>query len=179
MSRVANRYAKALFALARERGTLEETAAQLDRLGAIAADAGVAPVLRNPLLSPSRRRALAETLGRDVSAAEMLSHFLGVLADHQRLGELPFIAEDYQRLLDNAVGRVRIAVRTAQPLEPAQLERISSTFAQLTGKRVVATVAVDPELLGGVVVAVEGKVYDGSVRTRLERIARGLAGSAL
>ena len=48
----------------------------------------------------------------------------------------------------------------------------------MTGKQVVPTVAVDPELLGGIVVEVGSKVYDGSVRTQLERLAKELGGTA-
>ena len=73
---------------------------------------------------------------------------------------------------------MRITMRSARPLDSQQQEQIAGAFARLTGKQVLPTVAVDPELLGGIVVEVGSKVYDGSVRTQLERLAKELGGSA-
>ena len=175
---VSRRYAKALFALAKDSNTLQPTADQLLRLAAIAADATLGPVLRSPLLSLTRRHELADMLARELTLADMLARFLRLLADHQRLGELPAIADRYQQLLDTEVGRVRLTVRSAAPLDAKQEADIVSTFATLTGKQVVSRVVVDGDLLGGVVVEVEGKVYDGSVRTQLARLSQELSGAA-
>ena len=176
MSAVARRYAKALFALAKEAHTLEPTADQLGRLAAVAADPTVGPVLRNPLLSPGRRRELAAALARELALPETASRFLGLLAEHQRLGEVWAIADHFQKMLDRELGRVRVTVRTALPLDAQQQADIVARFSQLTGKQVIPSVQVDASLLGGVVVEAEGKVYDGSVRTHLERLATALSG---
>ena len=177
MSAVARRYAKALFALAKDDHTLEPTADQLARLAAVAADPAVGPVLRNPLLSPTRRGEIAATLARELALPETSTHFLRLLADHQRLGELSAIADEFQRMLDREMGRVRVTVRTALPLDTQQHADIVARFSQLTGKQVIPSVVVDAALLGGVVVEAEGKVYDGSVRTHLDRLAKALSGS--
>ena len=163
---VARRYAKALFALAKQDRSLEQTAEQLQRMAALVDDPAIGPVLRSPLLSAERRRQLAHTLARDLSLSDLLTRFVGVLADQQRLNQLPAMAEYFQLLLDQDLGRVRITMRSACPLDTLQQEQIAGAFARLTGKRVVPAVAVDPELLGGVVVEVGSKVYDGSVRTQ-------------
>lgn len=175
---VARRYAKALFALAKESATLQPTAEELARLAAVASDPSVGPVLRSPLLSPARRHELAQMIAREVALSDLLSHFLQLLADHQRLGTLPAIAERYQQLLDAELNRVRVTIRAATPLDAKQEADIVAVFATLTGKQVIARVVVDPELLGGVVVEVGGKVYDGSVRTQLDRLAKELSGPA-
>jgi F-type H+-transporting ATPase subunit delta len=178
MSAVGRRYAKALFALSREAAALEQTADQLNGMAAIASDPTVEPVLRNPLLSSDRRLAVAETLIRGLGASDLLSRFVRLLADHQRLSELPSIADHFQQLLDDELGRVRITVGSASPLEPQQHDSIVSAFSKLTGKRVMPHTLVDPNLLGGVAVEVQGKVYDGSVRTQLERLAKQLGATA-
>jgi F-type H+-transporting ATPase subunit delta len=178
MSMVSRRYAKAIFALATDDHSLEETANQLDRLAALVQDPTVGPVLRSPLLAPARRRELTEMLAKELPLSALLSRFLGVLGDQHRLGELAAIADHFQRLYDQALGRVRIAIRTALPLETTQQEEIVAAFARSTGKQVLPTVAVEPELLGGVLVEIEGKVYDGSVRAQLERLAKALAGTS-
>lgn len=175
---VARRYAKALFALAKEEQALEQTVEQLQRMAALVDDPAIGPTLRSPLLSAERRRQLAQTLARELSLSDLLTRFVGVLADQQRLKQLPAMAEYFQLLLDQELGQVRITMRSARTLDAQQQEQIAGVFARLTGKQVVPTVAVDPELLGGVVVEVGSKVYDGSVRTQLERLAKELGGTA-
>jgi F-type H+-transporting ATPase subunit delta len=178
MSAVAGRYAKALFALAKESGALQPIADDLGRTAAVASDPTVEPVLRSPLLSAARRRDLAEMLVRELQLPDLLARFVRLLADHQRLAALPAIAERFQNLLDRDLGRVRITIRSARALDGKQEQDIVATFATLTGKQVIPTVAINPDLLGGVVVEAEGKVYDGSVRTHLDRLAKELIGTA-
>ncbi len=71
--------------------------------------------------------------------------------------------------------RIRAGVRSATPLSEEMLAEVTRVFDRVTGKRVVATVAVEPELIAGVVVEVGGRVYDGSVRTQLEKLHRQMA----
>lgn len=178
MSAVARRYAKALFALAKDSGGLQPTADELARVAAVASDVNIGPVLRSPLLSPTRRSELAQMLSRELKLSDLLARFLQLLADHQRLGELPAIADRYQQLLDTELGRVRVTIRSANPLDAQQEAGIIAVFARLTQKQVIPRVVIDTELLGGVIVEVEGKVYDGSVRTQLEHLAKELSGAA-
>jgi len=175
---VARRYARALFALAKEGRLLQPTADQLERVAAVANDPHLGPVLDNPLLSAQRRRDIAQTLIRELALSDLLARFLSLLADHQRLGELDSIADHFRRLLDDEMGRVRIAIRCAAPLDPRQETDLLAVFSKLTGKDIIPQVAVDPDLLGGIVVEAEGKVYDGSVRTQLHRLAKELSGAA-
>jgi len=178
MSALARRYAKALFALAKEARVLESTAAELDRVATLAEEPTVGSVLRSPLLSPQQRHALAETVARELQVSDLQKRFVFLLADHQRLGELSAIRDEFQHLLDDDLGRVRVVIRSAVALTPRQQTDLIATFSRLTDKQVISTVAVDPDLLGGVLVEVEGKVYDGSVRTQLSRLAKELTGTA-
>jgi F-type H+-transporting ATPase subunit delta len=177
MSAVAGRYAKALFALAKESSALQPTADQLARAAAVAGDPGVEPLLRSPLLSAARRRDVAEMLIGELQLPDLLARFVRVLADHQRLAALPVIAGRFRDLLDHELGRVRITIQSARALDAQQEKDVIATFAKLTNKQVIPTVAVNPDLLGGVIVEAEGKVYDGSVRTHLDRLAKELAGT--
>jgi F-type H+-transporting ATPase subunit delta len=178
MSAVARRYAKALFALAKEAGTLEQTAAEIGRVAAVANDPTIGPVLGSPLLSPVRRRELVQMLARELSLSTLLTRFLGLLAEHRRLDQLPAIATSIERLVDDEMGRVRIRIRSAAALSPQEEQTLVAAFSRLTGKHVVPQVATDAELLGGIIVEVEGTVYDGSVRTQFDRLAKTLVGTA-
>lgn len=175
-SRVARRYAKAVVALAREAGELRTVADELGRLATLAEEPTVAAVLRSPTLTLERRLALVETLVRELGCGTLVANLLRVLARQHRLGEIAGIRAHVQTLLDAELGRLRMTIRTARPLEPAQQEAIIAAFARRTGKEVIPAVTVDPDLLGGVQVEVAGTVFDGSVRTRLARLARELVG---
>lgn len=178
MSAVSRRYARALFALAKEGKLVDTTAEGLAHAATIAADPTVRGMLDNPLVAPGRRRDLARTVAREVNASPLLTNFICLLADHQRLAALPAIDRHFQALLDQDLGRVRVAIRSAAPLSQPQYNDVVATFTKLTGKQVVPSATVDPDMLGGVVVEAEGKVYDGSVRTHLARLAKAITGSS-
>ncbi len=172
---VARRYSRALFALAKKDGALESTAQELAAAAAVAAHPSVRQVLRNPLISPQRRQDIARIIIDELKSSDLVQRFLRLLADNQRLGDLPGIERHFGELLDAELGRVRVVVRSAVALEDQQLNDIVATFTRLTGKTVLPTVEIDPELLGGVVVEAEGRVYDGTVKTQFARIAKQLA----
>ncbi len=173
---IARRYAKAIAEIARDEGSLEQTGADLQNLAAIAADAGVASQLANPLLSAPTRRAIARAIADQLGLRPTTRNFLCLLADHQRLDHLIGIAANYERLVDRALGRVRARVTSIAPLTPEQEGELVASLARLTGKTVLVEHQIDPDLLGGLLVEVEGKVYDGSVRTQLQLLAGRIAG---
>jgi F-type H+-transporting ATPase subunit delta len=103
--------------------------------------------------------------------------FLSLLLERDRLGHLPGIVSCYRRLLNEAKGRVDAKVISATALEPAMVERVRGQLHAISNKEVILQQVVEPDLLGGLQVELEGKIYDGSVRTQLEkmkqRVARG------
>jgi F-type H+-transporting ATPase subunit delta len=174
---IARRYGRALFDLAVEAGSTDEVAAQLAELaGAVESlDAGA---LAPGLLTPAQRDALAKALVARVGGASLVANFIGVLAANDRLEQLPGVRDHYQKLSDAAAGRVRVTVRSASPVSDSERAALKTKFESITGRRVIDTVEVDPDLLGGVTVEAEGRVYDGSVRTQLARLERQMAGQA-
>jgi F-type H+-transporting ATPase subunit delta len=105
----------------------------------------------------------------------LLGNFLRVLAENDRLNALADIERAYHRLLERALGRVRAKVRVAAPLPEDELSDLVDAFSRLTHLTVIPTVEVDPELLGGVVVEIAGRVYDASLKTQLQRMGKTLA----
>ena len=87
------------------------------------------------------------------------------------------IVSCYRRLLNEAKGRVEAKVVSVSPLEPDWVDQLRGQLHGISGKDVVLQQETDPGLLGGLFVELEGKVYDGSIRTQLEnmkqRIVRG------
>lgn len=172
----ARRYARAIFALAEEQGTLDQTADELQLLAALAADAQIAAALSNPLLSATARRALARTITDNLKVSTTTRNFVSLLADHRRLGQLVGIAREFIRILDQQRQRVRATITSAAPLSDAQRQAVVAAFERKLGRTVLAETQVDPQLLGGVVVDIEGTVHDGSVRTQLHTLANRIAG---
>ena len=134
--------------------------------------------LRNALISPSvslaRKRAVLSRIAEAQGVARVVRNFLLVLSDHRRLDALTEVAEAFATTLDERLGFTRAAIQSAQPLAAKQQDALVQKISQLTGKSVRPSYTVNPELLGGVVVNVGSKVYDGSVRGQLAAIGRRL-----
>lgn len=173
---IARRYAKAVFAIAKEQDRLEEMGNELDTLARLAGEPTLAAIVSNPILGEKSRAAIAGTFADQLSLAPMTRNFVFLLAEHKRLDQLPGIADHYRRLVDSALGRTRAQVTSAAELRPDDRRALVSALERLTGKTVLMTERVDPELLGGLVVETQGKVYDGSVQTQLQRLAASIAG---
>jgi F-type H+-transporting ATPase subunit delta len=174
---IARRYAKALHDLAAEEGLVAEVGAALASFAeAIAAvdDGSLAP----GVLDGDARAKMGAALAAPLGAQTTLAKFVQLLAARDRLAALPSIHEHFIRIDDRAAGRVRLTVTTAAPLEQSQIDAVVAAFRSLTGGNAVPRVRTDPEMLGGAVVEIEGRVYDGSVKTRLSRLAARMAGDA-
>ena len=103
-------------------------------------------------------------------ANELVTNFLLVLNDHDRLGLIRPSVLLYMELLDERRGRMRAGVQSAVPLTAEQQQRLIAELRQSFRKEPVLDLAVDPDLLGGLVVRVGDWLYDASVRTQLENL---------
>ena len=176
----ARRYARALFSLVGEENRVQETGQELaqlaDGLGCLEGDP-----LAAGRMGLAQRERIAAAMVAGVGEGSTIGRFVRLLAKKDRLAELPAINDYYQAMEDEVEGRVRIAVRSASELTKAELDSIAQRFTDLAGGRAGGTVLpeleVDPDLLGGVEVDVQGRVFDGSVRTRLRRLARSMGGN--
>jgi F-type H+-transporting ATPase subunit delta len=175
MSAVARRYAKAVFSLAQDEKQIDAMGQQLRAAADLLWVPALRHVITSPLVSASRRRTIVQGVKAQLGLLPTVEKFLLLLADRHRLDEMPSIADQFQRLEDQSAGRARIVIRSAAPLIDAQRDQIVSRFQRALGKTIVARTEVDAQLVGGVVVEAEGKVYDGSVRTQLETLAKQIA----
>lgn len=174
-TQAARRYAKALLSLAQEQGEGETIGAQLGQIAEFFTDPELAKILALPALPVGVRQDIVAQLVAQGSPHEIVEKFLRVLADNDRLQDIGAINAAYQQLLDKALGRVRAQVRSAVELAEEEKQLISTTFSQLTHKAVEPSFETDATLLGGVVVEVEGRVYDASLKTQLARLGDQLA----
>ncbi|HZY06074.1 MAG TPA: ATP synthase F1 subunit delta [Anaeromyxobacteraceae bacterium] len=172
---IARRYAKALFALAEERGRLEPWLESLTALEqAVAASADLRDALSNPVYAKDERRALAGELARALRLDDEPRNLMALLADRGRLESLLGVVDHFRALADRKLGRVRARVVSAVPLAEASAREIAARLAQAARAEVILDQAVDPSILGGVIAQVGSLTYDGSVRTQLEELRRSL-----
>jgi F-type H+-transporting ATPase subunit delta len=167
-------YARALFEAAQEAGRVDGVAADL---GAIADAMEDVPelraFLRNPQIDPDGKASLLEELARD--ADELVRNFVRLAAEKGRAGELPEISAELDALVARAQNRLAVELTTAYELSDAEATSIVQAIEKASGRTVEATRAVDPSLIGGIVLQVGSHRADGSVRGRLERLRHELA----
>jgi F-type H+-transporting ATPase subunit delta len=174
---VARRYAKALYELAAEDGVVDAVAVNLSALAQGVGELD-GEALQPGALGMETRKRIADKVGATLGADSLPSRFVRVLAENDRLAELPAISDWFGRIRDVAAGRVRALVTTPVEISAADVDRLTAVFSRLVGKQVVPELAIDDTLIGGVVVEVEGRVFDGSVRTSLQRLSERMAGQS-
>jgi F-type H+-transporting ATPase subunit delta len=172
--RASRRYARALFNAALKGGEVDEVAASLD---AIAQAAGATPqfmnVMRHPLITRERKKEMLHHIfeGR---VQPVVEHFLFLLIENDRAAILPDIGEQYKRFLDEHKREMDAEVVSAVPLTPAQTEALKTRLQAESGYKVRLEARVDESLLGGLMVRVGDRLFDGSIVSQLRRIEEQL-----
>lgn len=170
---VARNYAEALFELGERSGQLELYADLLDAVAAaIANTPEVEAVLASPRVTKGEKaRILSAALG---DAPREFVLFVQAVVKRGRQLMFGPIAQEYLALVDVKLNRIRASVTVAREPNEAMRRTIEQGLAEALGKTVIANYRVDPAILGGTVVRVAERVYDGSVRRRMARLRRSL-----
>ena len=174
-STTAKRYAKAVYELAEQSHDVTGWRARLARLQALLSDSEVAEIIANPAVSPERRLQVVDVLDADQALGEEGRNLGKLLIEARATEALPEIREEFDRLDDEAAGRVRAIATTAVPLGDADRDRLVADLSRRYGKEVRLQTRVDPSILGGLVLQVGDQLIDASVQTRLQQLRRQLA----
>jgi F-type H+-transporting ATPase subunit delta len=164
----ARRYAEAAFQVASADGTLNRWQVDL----AVLADALAIPQLRAVMEHPAIPfRDKERVLRRVVTevAIEPMNLVL-LMIRRGRPGAVPALRAHFEELVRHHRGITRADVRTALPLDDADRAELERTLERLAGRQVEFTETVDPGLIGGIAVRIGDRLYDASVRSRLERL---------
>jgi F-type H+-transporting ATPase subunit delta len=165
---LAERYAGALVDVALENKQVKQ------ELAAFAAMVRESPELHaflaNPSIVRAAKHAAIEALVARMGASRTLRNYLFVIVDQRRAGMLIEIEQAFSRLLDARQGVTQATVTSATELTAKEREELGAALAKLTGEKVQAQYATDSALIGGAVVRIGSTIYDGSVRTQLERM---------
>jgi F-type H+-transporting ATPase subunit delta len=169
----ARRYARAIFELAHDEGNVEAWGRRLAQVREVLSDPEVARALTNPTIATEQRMALVSDLFDGGEATNLAK----LLIESDRVRDVEAIDEEFQRLADEAAGRVRATVTTAVELSSQDRDRVAEELSRRLGKEIHLDVLVDPGILGGLKLQYGDRLVDASVATRLQQLRRRLAAS--
>ena len=179
-SGVAGRYASALFELADNAKSLDQVAQDLDSFRKLLTES-----------TDLSRLVASPVIGRDLQAKAILAvldaagikgltrSFIGTVSTNGRARELPAMITAFLAELARRRGETTATVTSAVPLTPAQLEQLTATLRKMLGDAKVSIDArVEPDILGGLLVKVGSRLFDSSIRSKLQRLQLAMKGVA-
>jgi F-type H+-transporting ATPase subunit delta len=167
---IARPYARAAFATARGSGKLAAWSDALRTGAMVVQDSRFQNLLGNPHVTPQQLAALVSEIA-GAQLEETGRNFVQTLAENRRLARLPEISKLFDELKDAEEGVVDVTVTSAAPLGEEQQRTLTEALKRRLKREVRLHTATDPALIGGAVIRAGDLVIDGSLRTRLERIA--------
>jgi F-type H+-transporting ATPase subunit delta len=174
ISGIAQRYAKALLQAATRQNVVKEVYEDSQGvLSLLEKD----PPFRNFLLAPQvttekKQDVIKKALGEH--ASRLVVELIDLLIEKKRFMFLEEIAEAYKDLYEKHMGIVEIRAVTAIPLEETLEAKLREKLERETSKTIRLKTQVDPSIIGGVILHMEDKVIDGSIRHKLEVLKRHL-----
>ncbi|WP_298282824.1 ATP synthase F1 subunit delta [Acidocella sp.] len=173
------RYAAALYALAFEKNALNEVVEQMEALGRLIAESpALAALLANPLTnSKTAAPALNEALNAQ-GFGVLVRNFVQVAVANRRLRDLPALIAGFAAYVARKRGEVVADVTTATPLTDLQRAQLHARLAEAGYGSVRLTERTDPAILGGMVLKIGSKLFDTSLKSRLNRLNFSLKGAA-
>ena len=176
---VARRYAQALLELGVEQNAVDKIADDFEAIArAFETSHDLRNALENPLVAHAAKKGVMSDLCDQIGASPTTKHALLLLIDRRRTKTLPYVARYLRELADARKGIVRAEVTTAVELSEAYYARLQAQLEKMTGKRVVVDRVTDPSLIAGVVTRIGDRIFDGSLRTRLQSLKDALMPSA-
>lgn len=175
---VAERYASALFELAKEQNQLVQVEQDLTGLQAMLTESAD---LRRLIMSPSfsaedQSKGLSAVIQR-AGIGGLAANFVKVLARNRRLFITPDVIKNFRLIAARARGEVSADVTSAHPLTDAQLQALKDQLKTSVGRDITIQAKVDPSLLGGLVVKVGSRMIDSSLRTKIEQLKVAMKGT--
>ena len=168
---VGDRYARALFDLALESGRLDAVRADLKSLKAAWSEsADLRRLVQSPLISAADQGKGLVAVAQKAKFNATTVNFLGLLAQNGRARDLTAVIAGFEALYAKHAGIVAAEVVSAQALTAAQIKAISTALTRALGQSPEVTARVDPALLGGLKVKVGSKLFDASLKTKLDQM---------
>ena len=173
----SKRYAQAVLELAIEHKEEERWKAELAEMSVVLSSSSLVQILESPRVDFASKQALLSAGLKGISQRALNLSF--VLTKKGRVGLIQDIAVEYGRLLDAHRGVEHAEVVTAVPLTKDDLDGVARKLGQMSGKKIVLEPKVNPDIIGGLVVRIGDQLIDGSIRTSLENMKKGLVSAQI
>jgi F-type H+-transporting ATPase subunit delta len=167
----ARRYAQAVFEIALEKNELEQWQSDLQKIVAAVGDETFLAVLESPKIKFEEKSRLLSKIG---GIGPLALNLVMMLVARGGVHMIPEIAVEYGHMLDEYHGIQTAAIVTAVPLDSKDKEKLAANLGAMVGKKVVLEPAIDPDIIGGIVARVGGKLLDGSTRSKLLALKKEL-----
>ncbi len=175
VSSSSRRYAEALLGLTQSAAQRNQIRKQLFDLRQMWEQSReLQTVFEDPRYTAEERQAVAKAWAAKAQVDPLLIRFCSVLAESERLEELPMVASAFSAQADASEGRVQAELITVEPVSSGYLEQVQRALEAVTGQQVSLTTRQDPDLIGGAVAKVGGRIFDGSVLSRLSVLEQAL-----
>jgi F-type H+-transporting ATPase subunit delta len=176
---LADRYAAALYSHAEDSHALDEVVTQMEALGRlIDASADFRRLLESPLIDVNDATRAAQAVLQNEGFGKPVRDFAGVVAANRRLRNLREIVAAFARLVAERRGIITAHVASAHPLSDVQRQQLRARLIEAGYGNVNIHETVEPDLLGGLVVRVGARLYDTSLKSRLQRLQYAMKGAA-
>jgi F-type H+-transporting ATPase subunit delta len=172
---VARNYAEALLTLARKADDPAGWGTMLRQVAtAVDTDITLRRFLESPRVAADvKLQVLTKALSDRVP--RLFMRFVQTLVQNRRQGMIPRISDEYDTLLDDSKGIVHARVTVARPISEAEQGTLAESLSATAGRQVVPHIAVDPAILGGIIIRMGDVVMDGSLRRKLTRLRRSMS----
>ena len=169
------RYASALLELATEAKSLKTVEKDVKKLSKMFKDnADLRSFASNPAYAIDDKTAALTAVAKKAKLGKLTTQFIGTVAQNRRADEIPAILGAFQDMLAIHKGTQVAHVTSASKLSAADLTALKAKLKKSAGKTVTVETSVDPDLLGGFVVQIGSRLYDNSLKTKLEDLRLAL-----
>lgn len=170
-SSISRRYARALLGIAKDENKLDDYLMWLESFAsACQSNSQLAATLSNRFVDLSARLRVVTLLAEKIGSSVHFKNFLKILVEKDRISLIERIASTFKTYVFEELGQVEADVISARELDSRIYEEIASLFQNKIGKKVVTRAVIKKDVIGGVAVKIDGKIFDGTIKGELDRL---------
>ena len=172
---IAQRYASAVFELAKEAKKIKDIEADLDALqAALDESADFRNLIHSPIYTREQQGDAINALAGKMGLSQIMANTLALMATKRRLFVVPQLVRTLRETIAEDKGEVTAEVTSAKALTKAQSDKLAKSLKATTGKTVSLQTKVDESLIGGLIVKVGSKMIDTSIRSKLNSLQNAM-----
>jgi F-type H+-transporting ATPase subunit delta len=172
---IAQRYATAVYDLAKEDKKVPQIEKDLDALQSSLGDSeDFRNLIHSPIYTREEQSDSIAAIAKKMKLSPTMSNMLALMAQKRRLFVLPQMVTALRETIATDKGEITADVISAQPLTKEQSDKLAKSLAETSGKKVTLNKTVDESLIGGLVVKLGSKMIDTSIRSKLNSLQNAM-----